>query len=147
MSEALKIALTAVAGVGVFVLGQIIQKWVVEPIQDQRRAIGELIYQLAYYCSQHEGYSFDLQKEARQSFRACTSQFIQSTAAIPAYRFFSHLHLVPSSSTIDKVTLNMIKLADNVDYETLGTIAESMQNLLGKKVFDKTLTYSRTEND
>jgi hypothetical protein len=147
MSEGLKIALTAVAGITVFVLGQIIQKWVVEPIQEQRRAIGELIYQLAYYCSQHEGYSFDLQKEARQKFRACTSQLIQSTATIPVYRFFSLLHLVPSLSTIADVTLNMIKLADNVNYETLGTIPEVIQNQLKRTVFDKSLTYSRTERD
>ncbi|HEV2292260.1 MAG TPA: hypothetical protein VGR35_00295 [Tepidisphaeraceae bacterium] len=40
MSEPLKIALTAVGGVVIFVLGQIIQRLFIEPIQDQRRTIG-----------------------------------------------------------------------------------------------------------
>ena len=51
MSEGLKIALTAVSGVGIFVIGQIIQKWFIEPIQEQRKLVGEIVYSLAFHAN------------------------------------------------------------------------------------------------
>jgi hypothetical protein len=49
MSEGLKIALTALAGIIVFIIGQIIVKSIIEPIQEQRRTIGDIAHALKYY--------------------------------------------------------------------------------------------------
>lgn len=40
--------LTAIAGVGVFVLGQYVQRFILEPIQEQRRIKGEVAYNLTF---------------------------------------------------------------------------------------------------
>jgi hypothetical protein len=44
MSERLKIALTALAGISVFVLGQTVHRWLIDPIQEQRRLVGKIIH-------------------------------------------------------------------------------------------------------
>jgi hypothetical protein len=67
MSEALKITLTAVAGVAVFVLGQIIQKLLSEPVQKQKEAIGEVLYVIDYYISLNVGLDHQTQVEARNA--------------------------------------------------------------------------------
>ena len=51
MSEGLKIGLTAVAGIIVFVLGQIIQKWFTEPIQEQRKLAGDIVYSIIFHSN------------------------------------------------------------------------------------------------
>jgi hypothetical protein len=55
MSEELKIALTALAttlgGTVVFVIGQIIQRLFIEPIQEQRKLIGEIIHALTFHAN------------------------------------------------------------------------------------------------
>jgi len=61
MTEGLKIALTAgltaIGGVTVFVAGQIIQKWFIDPIQEQRKLAG-LTYTTKAYCSKRLGVSY-----------------------------------------------------------------------------------------
>jgi hypothetical protein len=75
MSEPLKIALTAVTGVLIFVLGQIIQRWFIEPIQDQRKVVGKIAYALTFYAN------------------AGTKVHIQLTSGIPSdgEKFMDHI--------------------------------------------------------
>ena len=49
MSEWLTVALTILGEVVVFVGGQIAQRFFLEPIQDQRKVIGEIAYVLLYH--------------------------------------------------------------------------------------------------
>src|SRR5688500_377375 len=49
MSEPLKIMLTALVAVCVFVVGQFIQRLIVEPIQEQWRTIGKIVGALTVY--------------------------------------------------------------------------------------------------
>jgi hypothetical protein len=55
MSEALKVALTALVGIIVFVLGQVVQKTFIEPIQEQRRLVEKIIHALAYFANIQSG--------------------------------------------------------------------------------------------
>jgi hypothetical protein len=68
MSEALKIAITAVVGIAVFVIGQLIQKLLIEPIHEQRKSIGEVLYVVDYYChlTFNEGVDSETEKDARK---------------------------------------------------------------------------------
>src|SRR5215210_1104527 len=93
MSEGLKIVLTAASGVGIFVIGQIMQKWFIEPIQEQRKLVGDIVYSLVYHANlfsystyfslaaktrQHvkklEGGKDELLDEAYEAFRGKTSE-------------------------------------------------------------------------
>jgi hypothetical protein len=51
MSEALKIALTALVGVVVFVIGQIAVKSLIEPLHDQKKLIGEITGTIIFYSN------------------------------------------------------------------------------------------------
>ena len=51
MSELLTAAITVVLGFVVLVLGQIAQRFFIEPIQEQKRAIGEVGYTDFYYAN------------------------------------------------------------------------------------------------
>lgn len=49
MSEPLKIALTVLSGIIVFVIGQIVVKFVIEPIHEQKKLIGEITGSILFY--------------------------------------------------------------------------------------------------
>src|SRR5689334_20030287 len=51
MSEPLKIAVTAVFGVFVFVVGQVLQRLFIEPLQEQRKLLGKIAYALTFYAN------------------------------------------------------------------------------------------------
>lgn len=51
MSELLKITLTAVGGVTVFVIGQLVAKFLIEPIHEQRKLIGEIAATIIFYSN------------------------------------------------------------------------------------------------
>lgn len=48
MTDGIKIALTAASGVAIFVFGQIVQRWLIDPIQEQRKLIGEIVFAVVY---------------------------------------------------------------------------------------------------
>lgn len=51
MSELFKIALTAVGGVTVFVIGQLVTKFLIEPIHEQKKLIGEIAATIIFYSN------------------------------------------------------------------------------------------------
>lgn len=62
VTELLTAALTALFGVLVFVLGQAAQRFVVEPIQDQRKVIGEVAFALLMFANVAEVAQFRSQR-------------------------------------------------------------------------------------
>lgn len=119
MSEGLKIALTAVAGVTVFVVGQIIQKLLIEPIQKQKAAIGEILYVIDYYISVNLGWDDKTKVEARKWVTRATSNLYRSTEIIPAYGVMSFFRLVPKRSVINSIKKDVVKLTNEVSDKTL----------------------------
>ncbi len=67
MSEYLTASITILGGFIVFVLGQIVVKFFIEPIHEQSKTIGEIAYSLIFYANLYSnpGNSFpDERKEA-----------------------------------------------------------------------------------
>ena len=121
MSEPLKIAITAVVGVTVFVIGQLIQKLLIEPIHDQRKSIGEILYVLDYYfdLTCHEGIDWETEKEARKYLRRATSDLYRNTATIPFYRTLAKLRIVPKQQAIESVQKHISALTAKITNDTL----------------------------
>ena len=93
MSEGLKIALTAVAGIIVFVLGQIVAKLFIEPIQEQWKLRGKIVHALSYYSMlDKQKAPPEVVKEWTLTLRDLASQ-LQATTAIPAYKCLSLIKL------------------------------------------------------
>lgn len=115
MSEGLKIALTALAGVIVFVLGQVVQKWFIEPIQEQRKTIGEIANALIFYANVDEQItSREKIDEAIINIRKLSSSLHQSLVLIPCYRLLASLRLVPSEERILSAASNLIAMSNKV---------------------------------
>jgi hypothetical protein len=120
MSESLKIALTAVVGIAVFVAGQLIQRLFIEPIQDQRKAMGEILYVIDYYSSLHEEeFSPDIEKAAKKYLRRATSDLYRFTSIIPAYRFLSTVRILPKKTTVKAIAGSVAELTRKINCETL----------------------------
>jgi len=119
MSEGLKIALTALLGVGVFVAGQLLQRIVVEPLQDLRRTIGKIAHALTFYAnfmhyqpSPFEGGGgvgkpAEEMNAASLEIRRLASDLQAIPFVIPGYRIFALLHIVPSPNAIDVAASNL----------------------------------------
>jgi hypothetical protein len=120
MSESLKIALTAVVGIAVFVAGQLIQKLFIEPIQDRRKAMGEILYVIDYYSSlREEEFNEDIEKAARKYLRRATSDLYRFMSIIPAYRFLSTVRIVPKKTTIEALAGSVAELTRKIDHKSL----------------------------
>src|SRR5258706_3478735 len=130
MSEGLKLALTALAGVAVFTVGQIIQKLFIEPIQEHRRGIGRAIYVLDYYSNWPDGLSWDVQKEAHLKIMDAASNLSATLRVIPLYGIFALMTLVPKRSKIEKVNQELVNLARDVNYDSLMNSASVIRNEL-----------------
>lgn len=121
MSDELKITLTALAGVSVFVVGQIIQKLFIEPIQEHRRSIGRVIYILNYYTHWSHGLDYEIQKEAHLKLMDAAANLAATLCVIPWYGIFGLMTLVPTRKSINKVNFALVELAHDVNAETLKT--------------------------
>jgi hypothetical protein len=114
MSEPLKIALTAVAGIVIFVLGQIIQRLFIEPIQDQRRTVGKVIHALTYLSNvstMTDGGGFYIvedTKTAHKQLRGLASDLRASLRVIPFYRVLELVRLVEKGAVIEEASTALI---------------------------------------
>ena len=142
MSEGLKIALTVLAGVSVFVAGQIIQKWFIEPIIEQRQLTGKIIHAIVFHAATHQETSSEQEvSKARVALRDLASQALQSVVTIPCYSLLAKLHLVYKKGTMINVAIKLDNYANNLrQYGTL-TPQQEIMKLLG---LDYYLPYSST---
>lgn len=106
MSEAM---LAVLIGVVIFVLGQIVQKFVLEPIYEQRKIISEIARALVYYAN--AGGSFHPSEDnlkAKNELRELASRLRASLWGIPAYFFFASLGVAITQENIMKASASLI---------------------------------------
>jgi hypothetical protein len=119
--EIYKIVLTAVltitGGVVVFALSQLIQRFFLEPVHEQAKAIGEVLFGLMYYASRYaspgSGKLDDL-SAVSDAIRRSASQLYATTNAIRWYRLFDKLRLVPIRQNVDEAVGDLIRLSNSI---------------------------------
>ena len=97
--------LTIVTGVVTFVLGQIIVKLLIDPVQEMKRTIGQISHSLIENANviQNPGVpKEDMINETSQHLRKLSSQLEAHIYLIPAYGFTSKLFCLPSRNSILK---------------------------------------------
>ena len=102
MSEGLKIALTALLTIGTFVIGQIIQRIVIEPIQEQRRIRGRIANALSLYQNAWLFMaSYDTKPDAKarldeasKVLHGLAADLRASVVVLPMYRVWEFTRLV-----------------------------------------------------
>lgn len=126
MSELSKIlltsSLTVLVGTSVYVLGQLISKFVIDPIHEQRKLIGEIgdamiFYANVYLTNDLNSISLEEKKElseAQQKYRQLASLLRSRTHLIPNYKFWEIFGLVKRRHDVEEASSELIGLSNQV---------------------------------
>jgi len=121
MSAVLTAAITVIVGVVVFVLGQLAQKLLIEPIQEQKRTIGKVTHALTYYRNvgpdAPDG-SESRTAEARGLYRDLAAELRMNLRVPSPLPAFSWLRLVLPKEQVRRATGALIGLSRTVQKRT-----------------------------
>jgi len=120
----LTIFATVVSGTLIFVTGQIILKFIIEPIHKQKEIIGEIADALIYYANVYthpvfkdESKNSEVGKKrekGHEEFRKFACQIVSKTQLIPYYETLSTLKIVTKKQKIIKARGNLIGLSNGM---------------------------------
>lgn len=107
---------TAFLAIVVFVLTQSFLKLVLEPIQEQKKLIGEVAHALLFYANVYHLDSFgplDEQRreeldEARKTLRGLAGQLQASLWTVPLYDTFARLGWVPRKADVLEASTHLV---------------------------------------
>jgi hypothetical protein len=119
MSEA---ALTAFFAVLVYVIGQFVQNFILAPVQEQHRLIGEVAFTITYYHNVKPSLQTTEDKElaeAKDAIRKLASQLRATAWTIPLYWLFAPLRLIPKRKAIMQASKSMIGYSNSLRYDDI----------------------------
>ncbi len=108
---------TASLAAVVFVFGQFLLKLVIEPIQEQYRAIGGITHALLYHANAYEEVAPEQVIEARQVYRDLAAGLRVGVSVIPLYGLLSALGLVIPKERVWKASTALIGLSNSIGKE------------------------------
>lgn len=121
MSDLEKILVTSFTticgGVILLVVGQLIIRFLIDPLSDLRKLIGEISDILIYYANVYANPGagdIEIQNVAQNEIRKMASLLRAKSNALPIYDLFSKLRLVPSKKNISIASTNLIGLSNSL---------------------------------
>lgn len=109
--------LTILGGVLVFGFSEIIQKFLVEPVHEQAKVIGEIFFGIVYYGDRYANPGTGPPKaiaETADAFRLYASRLEGTTHAIRWYCFFECIRLVPKRGNVEEAVGNLIRISNSI---------------------------------
>ncbi|MDD4363963.1 MAG: hypothetical protein PHD33_07155 [Atribacterota bacterium] len=116
VNPSLTFFLTVLAGLTVLIIGQVIIKFILEPIQEQKKIISKISSLLSYYANIYTqpGYAKPkIEWEASQDIRHISTQLKAITDSIPKYNVFQNLNLVKPKNDIFKACDDLMGISNN----------------------------------
>lgn len=115
-------AFTAFFGVLVLVAGQLIQRFVIEPIHDQKKAIGEAAFNYTFlanlnYVGRFQGVPLQYPaepQEASRTLRRIAGQLRASLVTVPCYDRLAANGFVLSRADVMKLSTGLIGLSNSL---------------------------------
>lgn len=111
----MEIFLTIFAGTSIYVLGQLLSRFILDPIQKQKETIGKIAFALTFYGNKFpfqdkDGkiINIDELNKSSEDIRTLASELRSSTKNIPIYNFFSVMKVVPSINNIKSASASII---------------------------------------
>lgn len=126
MTDPLAIFGTVLAGVTVFVFGQIILKLFIDPVQQFKRTLGEITHALEYYADVFSNPGVgtpERQHEANRKLRSLSAQLSADLRVIPFYSVAWRLFFLPSPAATIRARQNLIGLSNGVYRDQAGRVA------------------------
>ena len=106
---------TVIAGVLVFVVGQLFLKLVIEPVHQLKRTMADISHtfiQYAYVIHNGSVVSPELRDEVFEKLRQLSGQLYADMALIPWYPLFGKLFFLPSSIKVYESAKKLIAVAN-----------------------------------
>jgi hypothetical protein len=113
-SEVQTAAITVVLGFVVFVLGQIAQRFFIEPVQEQRRIIGRIAYVVLYYANVMALAPKQRQDQASEELRKLAGELRSTLWTVPWYRLFQGVGLVVKREDIISASAGLVGWSNSV---------------------------------
>lgn len=151
MSDALLTSsLTILGGVVVFSLSQIVQKFLIEPVHEQAKVIGEIFFGLVYYGDRYANPGVgqpEAMAEAADTIRRYASRLEGTSHAVRWYRLFEFIGLAPDSEDVKEAVRHLIRISNSI-YTGKGREnsedADSVKRLLSASTRKARLTWRST---
>ena len=108
--------ITILSGVTVFVLGQIVQRLFIEPIQEQRRVIGKIAHAVLFYCNTSGDpvlASPATPEEALKAVRGLAAELHATLAVVPFYGTCARLRLVWKAETVREACRLLVGISNS----------------------------------
>jgi len=142
MSELYQIILTSsltiIGGIIIYIGGQIISKFFIEPIHTQKKIIGEIDDALGFYANVYCNPGVLPKKkmdEASNRFRQLATLLRSKAYLIPWYNLFVRIRIVLKSESIKNTSSELIGLSNSIHRESIEGL-ESL-GILNSKRADK----------
>ncbi len=110
-----------ISGVSIFVIGQILIRFFLDPIQEQRKIIGEIIYSQIFYdnalpslLDAEEKEQIETINEARKRSRELSGKLLAVTNSIPCYWILAFMRFVPERNKAFKAAELLLDVSDEL---------------------------------
>ena len=110
-------AITVVLGFVIFVLGQIAQRFFLEPIQEQKRVIGEITHAVVQYANVSDKSPPEIRLEAHQELRDLAARLNATLRTIPLYRYFEARGWVEKKENVNAARSGLVGWSNSVVME------------------------------
>lgn len=118
LSRALLTAsLTILGGIAVFVVGQIVEKFFIDPLDKFRRTLGDISFNMIYFANIYTSPGIgdkETMDETSRKLRELASRLISDSQAINGYRLFSLLRFIPTREHVRESTNKLLALSISV---------------------------------
>jgi len=147
MSDIQKIILGAFGAVTVYVIGQILLKFFVEPVHDLRKEVGKVRFNLSFYATTiHNpiGRTVERSNDAEEALMKSSSKLISQIHAVPLFAVtrFLAFGVIPNKKSIEDAAVQLRGLTTYLhqtderatDYlDVIGKRVEKIEKLLNLK--------------
>ena len=112
--------ITVLSGVLIFVLGQLLLKFILDPIHKQRETIGDIADSLIYYSNLYTNLmgtyipEHEERKIASEKVRQLSTVLVSRTHLIPFYAYLAFFKCVPKEKHIKEVASDLIGLSNGM---------------------------------
>jgi hypothetical protein len=110
-------SLTIIGGVVIFALGQIISKFIIEPVHEQRKIIGEIADAIDFYANVYCNpgtWPKEKMDEVSQRLRQLATFLRSKSHLVPLYGFLATLKMVPCAHAIQEASTELISLSNSL---------------------------------
>ena len=105
MTDIEKVVWGGLAGVTIFVIGQLLSKFLIEPLYELRKEVGNIRFYLAFHASTIHtpiGRNEERSEDARQALLAGSCCLLAKLHAVPGYMIVRHVGALPKGKDVEK---------------------------------------------